>query len=492
MEAQLYSFTSAEPNYNNVEREALAVVWRTLRLRLFLLGRKFTLVTDHKPLLAIYGGIAVPKVASSRLARWSLILQSYDFDVTYKPGATIPHADALSRLKFDSDKTHKEDAVINHALLDSALPSQVIERAKALIPGDRTAQEVIHKLKTGKWGDRSQCVKSFFRLRDSLKFDDGLLFLGSRLYVPPTMRMEVYDLAHALHTGVGSTLRRLSANVWWPHIKRDVGKWVAECSSCNRLRPRVNKDKTSWPQCNPFERIHAYWCHVNGIGNILIFVDAASGWIESTPQRHRTSNVVISALTDLTSRFGVPKILVTDNGAEFVSADVSKWCLDNGIEKMESPPYHAPSNGVAERGVQTMKRCLEAWKMDVTHINFDDYIKRVLFHHRACCTPAEVVFGRPIRLPLSATFGFGDAVIYTPNNNATAKQLTYVMNRGSNTAWLLDEQDGKIRMAHANQFASTQTRQEEDRSPPVVTTSEPTSTTVRRSTRQRVPRRAMS
>ena len=75
---------------------------------------------------------------------------------------------------------------------------------------------------------------------------------------------------------------------------------------------------------------------------------------------------------------------------------------------MESPPFHQQSNGVAERGVQTVKRFLQAWKMETVYLPFGAYLKRVMLHHRACFrrgdgrTPAEGVFGRNIRLPLTA------------------------------------------------------------------------------------------
>lgn len=77
--------TSSECNYNNVEKEALAVVWAVLRLRQLLLGRHFTLITDNRPLVANYGGIQLPKVASSRMVRWAIILQAYDFSIVHKP-----------------------------------------------------------------------------------------------------------------------------------------------------------------------------------------------------------------------------------------------------------------------------------------------------------------------------------------------------------------------------------------------------------------------
>ena len=92
--------SATEQRYSNVEREALAIVWCVLRLKQLLLGRRFHLVTDHKPLLKIYGSNGLPKVASNRLTRWAILLQHYDFTIEYKPGSSISHADALTRLQL--------------------------------------------------------------------------------------------------------------------------------------------------------------------------------------------------------------------------------------------------------------------------------------------------------------------------------------------------------------------------------------------------------
>ena len=52
----------------------------------------------------------------------------------------------------------------------------------------------------------------------------------------------------------------------------------------------------------------------------------------------RTQNV-IATLTSLFARFGIPKILVTDDAPEFTSKELNDFCRTNGIAKMESPPY---------------------------------------------------------------------------------------------------------------------------------------------------------
>ena len=70
------------------------------RLRVVLLGRNFTLITDLNSLHYMFSpSNQVPKVVTARLARWAITLMTYDYDVQYTPG----HADAMSRLRFTDE-----------------------------------------------------------------------------------------------------------------------------------------------------------------------------------------------------------------------------------------------------------------------------------------------------------------------------------------------------------------------------------------------------
>ena len=48
------TLSPAEKNYSQLEKEWLAFVFGVKRLHLYLLGHRFSLVTDHKPLLALF------------------------------------------------------------------------------------------------------------------------------------------------------------------------------------------------------------------------------------------------------------------------------------------------------------------------------------------------------------------------------------------------------------------------------------------------------
>lgn len=84
---------NAERNYSTIEKELLAIVYCVNYFRPYIYGRKFALVTDHRPLVWMHT-VTDP---TSRLIRWRLKLAEYEYNVIYKPGKINDNADALSR-----------------------------------------------------------------------------------------------------------------------------------------------------------------------------------------------------------------------------------------------------------------------------------------------------------------------------------------------------------------------------------------------------------
>ncbi len=75
------------------EQECLGIVYALKQFRHYLLGVKFTLITDHNALKWLMSH----QSPNGRLNRWALSLQEYDFEIQYGPGAINHTADALSR-----------------------------------------------------------------------------------------------------------------------------------------------------------------------------------------------------------------------------------------------------------------------------------------------------------------------------------------------------------------------------------------------------------
>jgi len=83
----------AEKKYSTIEKECLSIVFTTSHFRQYLYGRKFTIITDHRPLVWL-NSIKDP---TSRLWKWKLKLSEYMYDIHYRAGSTNKVADALSR-----------------------------------------------------------------------------------------------------------------------------------------------------------------------------------------------------------------------------------------------------------------------------------------------------------------------------------------------------------------------------------------------------------
>ena len=83
-----------ETRYSTVERECLAIVFAVKKFAKYLLMSHFQIQTDHKPLQYLHKG----KANNSRLMRWALSLQMYNFSIIAIPGEENHQADVLSRL----------------------------------------------------------------------------------------------------------------------------------------------------------------------------------------------------------------------------------------------------------------------------------------------------------------------------------------------------------------------------------------------------------
>jgi len=105
------------------------------------------------------------------------------------------------------------------------------------------------------------------------------------------------------------------------------------------------------------------------------------------------------------ARFGLPRVVVTDNGPQFSSELFSKFLSGNGIKHLPSPPFHPATNGFAENAVKSFKNGLYKAIKDNSNrnVSFETLMSRYLFHYRNSVhsttgvSPSSLVFRHKIR-----------------------------------------------------------------------------------------------
>lgn len=100
------TLNDSEQKYSTIEKELLAIVWATKYFRPYLFGRKFFIYTDHRPLVWLMN----LKEPNSKLVRWRLKLEEFDYEIIYKKGKYNTNADALSRIQINTLTKHGKEA----------------------------------------------------------------------------------------------------------------------------------------------------------------------------------------------------------------------------------------------------------------------------------------------------------------------------------------------------------------------------------------------
>ena len=133
----------------------------------------------------------------------------------------------------------------------------------------------------------------------------------------------------------------------------------------------------------------------------LLVVDAKSKWIEVFPMSSTTASTTIRALRFLFPTHGLPEVIVSDNGPQFVAQEMKDFLKSNEIRHCLSSPYHPASNGEVERAVRTFKESMKTMKDEPG--TQADKLARFLLSYRTTphtatgCTPTELQMGRRIR-----------------------------------------------------------------------------------------------
>lgn len=400
------SLSKAEKNYSQIEREALSLIFGVMRYRKYLLGRTFTLVTDHQPLVSLLSEKKpVPPMAASRIQRWAVILSAYSYRIVYRKGTLHSNADACSRLPVEActaDLPRPADVVLLlEAIDDSPVTVHHFQRELASNPFLVQLMNYIHQ---GWPKSVPEEFHPFWLCRAELSVQEGVILRANRVFVPPQFRNYVLSELHAGHQGMCALKAMARQSVWWPNIDKDLENVVRSCTTCQSEAAEPASHLSPWPYIKtPWSRIHID--HAGPFENhiVLVVVDAATKWLEAVPVSSTCSAATIAALSEMFARFGLPKTIVSDNGTSFTSEEFSNFLQKNGIVHVRTAPYHPQSNGQAERAVRSLKEAMRKIKKGT----FRERLNGFLFYYRMSpnsstgLSPACSMFSREIRSRLA-------------------------------------------------------------------------------------------
>jgi hypothetical protein len=379
----------AEKNYATIDRELLGIHEAILHFRYFLEGRKFTVFTDHRPIVA-----AIKKkseLKSGRQSRQLATISEFTTDIQHVAGKENVVADALSR---------------------SPIPYQI----NAIQPGlDYQAMADTQRDDPDTQSYRTAITNLQF---EDVPFDGGSFTLlcdvstgVARPVVPEPWRRRVFDSMHSLsHPGARTTKKIISTKFVWHGIGKQVTEWARTCIQCQRAKVHKHT-KAPLAKFEPPERCFSH-VHIDLVGPLpeslgnsylLTAADRFTRWLEAVPIPNiETTTIARAYVQNWVARFGVPQHMTSDRGPQFVSELWTAMSNLLGTELHPTTAYHPQANGLIERHHRDLKAAL---KCRLAGPNWVDELPWVLLGLRTApkedlgSSSAELVYGSPLAVP---------------------------------------------------------------------------------------------
>ena len=183
-------------------------------------------------------------------------------------------------------------------------------------------------------------MQPYFNIRDELSVQDGIIFRGDRVVVPDSMRQDMLRKIHRSHIGTEGCLRRARDVLYWPGMNSEAKDFISGCDICRSLDDKLCKETLISHEVptRPWAKVACDLFALNG-KDYLVTVDYFSNFWEIDYLTRATSRAVISKLRVHFARYGIPDVLVSDNGPQFSSDDFAEFSKSWEFKHVTSSPY---------------------------------------------------------------------------------------------------------------------------------------------------------
>ncbi|KAL7298554.1 hypothetical protein TKK_0008328 [Trichogramma kaykai] len=243
--------------------------------------------------------------------------------------------------------------------------------------------------------------------------------LGALEYVPPEDRDAIFYELHRSpvggHRGISKTYQRIKQKYVWDRLKTDIQRPIQQCLECQlkKLARHRTKQPMIITDCpgSTFDKVALDIVGplpATSEGNIYILTmqDQLSKFCIGVPLPDATATTIADAMVKrLICTFGTPKVILTDQGRNFLSKLLQRVAKRFRIKQVRTTAFHAQSNGSLERSHHALAEFLKQYTnqesdwdqwIELATLNYNSSVQESTKH-----TPFEVVFGRLARLPSS-------------------------------------------------------------------------------------------
>ena len=276
-------------------------------------------------------------------------------------------------------------------------------------------------------------LKAYWHEWDTIVIKDNILYkkrlrdVGNDaeylILVPEVLRREIFRQLHesitAGHLGRRKTYDKIKKRFYWCNMYKDVSYWCRICSTCGSRKMPHRHAKAPMKQYNvgyPMERIAVdisgpYPVSKKGNKYLLVVSCYFTKWVDAIPMKTQEASYVATKLVNrFISIFGVPMQLHTDLGSNFESKVFKEVCKLLGIDKTRTTVRRPQSDGMVERANRSIQNMMSSYISDKQD-DWDEHLPLLMLAYRSSVhestgvSPALMMFGRELTLPVDMTLG---------------------------------------------------------------------------------------